>query len=76
LYVQSKIQPFATAAAMANAFKPGYPYGIMLERGSQLNDKGKPAYGFILSLVYNFSDYEALDQSQTTDCSDGCRSFE
>ena len=32
--------------------------------------------GYLVSAIYNFSDYEALDEDATTDCSDRCRPFE
>jgi hypothetical protein len=60
---------------MADAFKPGYPYGIMLESRSQIS-KGKPVYGYVLSVVYNFGSGDVLEEAPTADCADTCSSFQ
>ena len=72
-----QVAPFEVAANAGAAAKPNVPYGIMVEPFAQpVKAGGVPVKGFAVSAIYYWSDYEGMDDSETTDCSSQCRPFE
>jgi len=63
------VTPFKTGARIANSYKPGVPYGLLLNAHAQpCGKRNLTASGFVVSAFYVVAGSTLLDESVSADC--------